>query len=80
MTPTDHAARLAFDMKTLFAVFVCMASLSVQALDYPYAPYNDGKMDPQKTGWPLTDQELKYVLLPEHERQPVKPMNLPGRP
>ena len=25
------------------------------ALDYPYAPYNEGKMDPQKTGWPLTD-------------------------
>ena len=36
-------------MKTLFSVLVCMASLSGQAMDYPYARYNEGKMDPQKT-------------------------------
>jgi len=30
-------------------------------LIYPYAPYNEGKMDPQLAGWPLTDAELKYI-------------------
>ena len=62
-------------MRILFAVFVCVASLPVQALDYPYAPYNEGKMDPQKTGWPLTEEERKYVLLPEHERRPGREIN-----
>src|SRR5512137_72622 len=75
MTPTENPARLLFDMKALMAVFVCMASLSVQALDYPYAPYNEGKMDPQKTGWPLTEEERKFVLLPEHERRPGREAN-----
>ncbi len=26
--------------------------------------------EPQKTGWPLTEEERKFVLLPEHERRP----------
>jgi platelet-activating factor acetylhydrolase IB subunit beta/gamma len=75
MTPSDKPVRLALDMKTLFALFVCAASLSVQALDYPYAPYNEGKMDPQKIGWPLTEEERKFVLLPEHERRPGREIN-----
>jgi len=43
---------------------------TLQALDYAYAPYNDGKMDPQKAGWPLTEEEKKYVLIPEYQRRP----------
>jgi len=35
------------------------------ALDYPYAT-----AEPQKSGWPLTEEELAYVLKPEHERRP----------
>ncbi len=62
-------------MKTLLAVLVCAASLSVQALDYPYVPYNEGRLDPQKTGWPLTEEERKYVLLPEYERRPGREIN-----
>jgi hypothetical protein len=31
-------------------------------LTYPYAPYNEGKLDPQLTGWPLTDGENEWVL------------------
>ena len=27
-------------------------------LTYPYSPYNEGKMDPQLTGWPLNVDEL----------------------
>lgn len=34
-------------------------------LHYPYAPYNEGKMDPQFTGWPLTQEERCYVLQEE---------------
>ena len=44
-------------------------------LEYPYAPYNEGKMDPQKTGWPLTEEERAYVLKPEHERRPGREAN-----
>jgi lysophospholipase L1-like esterase len=43
---------------------------TARALEYPYAPYNEGKMDPQKTGWPLTEEERTYVLKAEHERRP----------
>ena len=57
-------------MKTFLAVLACTACLPGQALDYPYAPYHQGKLDPQTTGWPLTEAERKYVLLPEHERRP----------
>lgn len=50
---------------------LAFAALSLlQALDYPYAPYNEGKMDPQKTGWPLTPEEESFALKPEHERRP----------
>lgn len=40
------------------------------ALEYPYAPFNQGKMDSQRTGWPLTEEEKTYVLKAEHERRP----------
>ena len=36
------------------------------AVEYPYAPYNDGKMDPQLKGWPLTEAEREYVIKPEN--------------
>jgi lysophospholipase L1-like esterase len=52
----------------------CFAS-TAQALEYPYAPYNEGKMDPQKTGWPLTDAERAYVLKAEYERRPGREVN-----
>lgn len=45
------------------------------ALDYAYAPYNAGAMDPQKTGWPLTEDERAYVLKPEHDRRPGREEN-----
>jgi hypothetical protein len=38
MTLPDNPVRLAFEMKTLFAVLVCMAFLSGQAMGFPYAP------------------------------------------
>lgn len=33
--------------------------------DYPYK-----SVEPQQSGWPLTEEERKYVLKPEHERRP----------
>ena len=39
-------------------------------LAYPYAPYNEGKMDPQLSGWPLTDAERAWVLKEEYSRKP----------
>jgi platelet-activating factor acetylhydrolase IB subunit beta/gamma len=30
---------------------------STPVLDYPYQPYNETKLDPQLTGWPLSDAE-----------------------
>jgi len=32
-------------------------------------------MDPQKTGWPLTDEEKAYALKPEFERRPGRESN-----
>ncbi len=61
--------------KALFALAVFAAVLPMKALEYPYAPYNEGKMDPQKTGWPLTEEERKYVQLPEYERRPGRDIN-----
>ena len=43
---------------------------SKPVLTYPYAPYNECKMDPQLTGWPLTDAELAWVTKEEYSRKP----------
>jgi len=37
---------------------------------YPYAPYNEGKLDPQLTGWPLTEAEKAWVAKGEYTRKP----------
>ena len=52
-----------------------LAAGAARALEYPYAPYNEGKMEPQLTGWPLTDAEKAYVLKPEYERRPGREAN-----
>ncbi len=57
-------------------VSILLAGVAVAcALDYPYTPYNEGKMDPQLTGWPLTEEEKAYVLLAEHDRRPGREAN-----
>jgi lysophospholipase L1-like esterase len=53
----------------VFHLTACFAS-TAQALEYPYAPYNAGKMDPQLTGWPLTDAEKAWVAKSEYTRKP----------
>ncbi len=56
-------------------IVVCGLNTDVWALEYPYAPFNEGKMDPQLAGWPLTEAEKAYVLKPEHERRPGREEN-----
>ncbi len=75
MTSIEASLRLRVNMKTLLAAMVCVASLSTRAMDYPHAPYNEGRMDPQKAGWPPTEAERNFVLLPEHERRPGREAN-----
>jgi hypothetical protein len=52
-------------------VFITLAALllvspaMLHAVDYPCTT-----AEPQKTGWPLTEEDKQYVLKPEHERRP----------
>lgn len=63
-------------MQQSLLILNLLAAVAVaRALDYPYAPYNAGKMDPQLTGWPLTEEEKAYVLLAEHDRRPGREAN-----
>ncbi len=47
-----------------------LACTSVHAVDYPYKPYSEGKLDPQPSGWPLSPAELLWVEQPEYSRKP----------
>jgi beta-glucosidase len=48
-----------------------LLALTAQALDYPHQT-----AEPQKTGWPLTPEELAYVVdKPEYERRPGRESN-----
>jgi lysophospholipase L1-like esterase len=57
-------------LPALPALFAGLSAAPALAGDYAYGPYNEGRLDPQRTGWPLTDGERKFVLRPEHERRP----------
>jgi lysophospholipase L1-like esterase len=65
-----------------FASFLALSTLPLHAtVKYPYAPYGEGKLDPQPSGWPLTEAERAYVLKPEFPtRKPGSEvsMNLPA--
>ena len=41
-----------------------------KSLLYPYAPYNEGKLDPQLDGWPLNEAEMAWVNKEEYTRKP----------
>jgi beta-glucosidase len=53
-----------------FLISVVLATQTVPANDYPYQT-----AEPQKTGWPLSDEERAYVLRPEHDRRPGREAN-----
>lgn len=39
-------------------------------LVYPYLPYNERKLDPQLTGWPLSEAEQSWIAKGEYYRKP----------
>jgi beta-glucosidase len=59
---------------TLLIAFFLVAPLIPKVFggqfEYPYPPYNEGRMDPQINGWPLTPEEVKYLSKGAHERRP----------
>ena len=62
--------------KVVAAVAIVVYSASAEAIEYPYPPYNAGRLDPQLTGWPLTTAEHAYVVSkPEHDRRPGREAN-----
>ena len=62
---------------------VILLAMCALALSYSIvfaADYSTNTEEPQKTGWPLTGEELQFVLKPEHERRPgsEKKQHLPA--
>lgn len=60
-------------MKTTLALLslaLHASQITLCALDYPYLT-----TEPQKTGWPLTEEEKNYVSIPEHQRRPGQETN-----
>jgi lysophospholipase L1-like esterase len=58
-------SRSRFSIVLILAGIAALPPAAARALDYPYAT-----AEPQKSGWPLTEEEKKYVLIPEHQRRP----------
>ena len=54
----------------LLTGMAAVSSSEGQGLKYPYET-----AEPQKTGWPLAEEERKYVLIPEHQRRPGSEKN-----
>ena len=62
-------------MNQLLLCLFCLMCQGVMCVagppQYEYGPYNEGRMDPQVEGWPLTAEERAYVVdRVEHERRP----------
>lgn len=54
----------------VISVVMVGQTATATAIEYPYQT-----AEPQKTGWPLTDEERDYVLRPEHDRRPGREAN-----
>lgn len=66
--PQKPTESMPADAVTKAALGVVLPSKPV--LTYAYAPYNEGKLDPQITGWPLSAEELAWVNKGEYTRKP----------
>jgi lysophospholipase L1-like esterase len=53
------------EKKLPIAFVFLLIPLAAFPVEYPWKT-----AEPQKTGWPLTEEERKFVLKPEHERRP----------
>lgn len=55
----------------IIAAFALVCGRQAQALIYEYGPWNTGGMDPQISGWPISDAERTYVTTKaEYQRRP----------
>jgi platelet-activating factor acetylhydrolase IB subunit beta/gamma len=65
---------------SLKLLLILGAYFSLQAqsfcFEYPYQPYNEGRLCPQQKGWPLNAGAEEYTLKPEFDRRPGKEANL----
>ena len=52
-------------------LFVVLWTSSARAMQSSYAPYNEGKMDPQPSGWPLTPEGKAFALKPDVNVHPT---------
>lgn len=66
VTPAPKAATRSIAPKA--AAKIILPSRPV--LTYPYSPYNEGRMDPQLHGWPLTAAEVAWTAKGEYFRKP----------
>jgi hypothetical protein len=47
-----------------------LAASEAPPITYPYAPYHQGRMDPQITGWPLSAEGRAWAIRPRDQRRP----------
>jgi beta-glucosidase len=52
-------------IRPLLIIALSFITFTLAAFEYPYQT-----VEPQKSGWPPSEEERSYVLKPEHERRP----------
>jgi len=60
-------------MRLLLLVTLLVSALAASEappITYPYAPYHEGHMDPQITGWPLSAEGRAWAIRPRDQRRP----------
>ena len=67
----DESGQLMTPHYCLLALFGLLMPIVADGIDYPYS-----SAEPQKSGWPLTDEERAYVVdKAEHDRRPGREAN-----
>lgn len=70
MTPAPEKPAKAYPANSTPKAASGIVLPSRPVLTYAYVPYNEGKLDPQITGWPLSAEELAWVAKGEYTRKP----------
>jgi platelet-activating factor acetylhydrolase IB subunit beta/gamma len=67
----DESGQLMTPHNCVLALFGLLIPIVADGIDYPYST-----AEPQKSGWPLTDEERAYVVdKAEHDRRPGREAN-----
>ncbi len=56
-------------------VSVGLSAADLPPITYTHQPYQDRKLDPQLTGWPLTSEEKDFIGKAEFSRRPGSEIN-----